>query len=169
MSGWLMQSQLFEAVPAADGAVVYVDATVRSGSALAPMRSARGLALADADDDGDLDLAIVDLDEPPRLIANRSVRLGRWLSVRTVGRVSNRDGIGARVVVRAGGRTWTREVRTTYGLFSSHDPRLHFGLGAVERVDAVEVLWPSGRRSRVDAPRLDRVLVVEEPSEEVAR
>ena len=165
MSGWLMQSQLFEAVPAADGALVYVDATVRSGSGLAPLRSSRGVALADADDDGDVDAVLIDLDERPRLLENRSERRGTWLSVRTVGTASNRDGYGCVVRVVAGGRTWTREVSPNQGLYASHDPRLHFGLGPVRAVERVEVDWPSGRRSVVAGPPLERLLVVTEPQE----
>ena len=165
MSGWAMQSQLFEAVRREDGRVGYLDATARSGSGLAAPRSSRGVAFADADDDGDVDVLIVDMDEPPRLLENRSTRRGHWLEVRTRGTRSNRDGLGALVRVRAGERTWVREVRTTQGLYSSHDPRLHFGLGAVESIDSVEVVWPSGRVSRVARPALDRLLVVEEAEE----
>jgi hypothetical protein len=127
------------------------------------------------DDDGDPDVLVVDMDGPPRLLENRSARRGRWISVRTIGRAghdapaargdSNRDGYGARVRVTAGGRTWVREVRAVQGLYSSHDPRLLFGLGDVASVESVEVLWPGGRRSRVELPPLDALLVVEEPEE----
>ena len=165
MSGWTMQSQLYECVMQRDGSRTYVDATARAGSGLAPLRSARGVAFADADDDGDLDALIIDMDAAPRLLENRSTRRGRWLSVRTVGSVSNRDGLGAVVRVSAGGRTWVREVRTTEGLYSSHDPRLYFGLGAVDDVESVEVVWPSGRLSRVEQPELDRALVIRESQE----
>jgi len=163
MSGWLMLTQLFEAVPAANGATRYVEATGRAGPGLAPLRSARGVAFADAEDDGDVDALVVDIDERPRLLENRSTRQGHWIAVRTVGTVSNRDGIGAVVRVRAGGATWVREMRTTQGLYSSHDPRLHFGLGRVDRIDAVEITWPRGGRSLVRNPPLDALLVVEEP------
>jgi hypothetical protein len=172
MSGWLMQSQLFEAqqreeagaanVPS--NGLVYVDATSRAGPGLAPPRSARGAAFADADDDGDVDVLIVDMDQAPRLLENRTPSRGRWIMVRTIGAASNRDGMGAVVSVRAGGKTHTREMRTTQGLYSSHDPRLHFGLGPVESVDFVEVSWPSGQRSRMENPPLDRLLVVTEPT-----
>jgi hypothetical protein len=160
-----MQSQLFEALPAADGGLVYVDATARAGSGLAPLRSSRGVALADADDDGDVDAVVIDLDERPRLLENRSERRGTWLAVRTVGTASNRDGYGCVVRVVAGGRTWTREMNPNQGLYASHDPRLHFGLGPVRAVERVEVDWPSGRRSVVAGPPLERLLVVTEPQE----
>ncbi len=164
MSGWLMPTQLYEASTTPDGSLAYVDATARAGSGLARLRSARGVAFADADDDGDVDALVVDVDEAPRLLENRTVRQGRWIEVRLVGSVSNRDGLGAIVRVRAADRTWVREMRTTDGLYSSHDPRLHFGLGKVDHVDEVEVVWPSGRRSRVVRPPAGALLVVREES-----
>lgn len=163
MSGWLMQSQLFEAVQRGDS-TMYVDATDRAGADVGMMRSARGVSFADADDDGDVDVLIVDMDEKPRLLENRTERRGHWISVRTIGSESNRDGIGAVVKVSAGGKTRAREMRTTQGLYSSHDPRLHFGLGPADRVEFVEVSWPSGRQSRVENPPIDQPLVMKEPT-----
>ena len=164
MSGWKMETQLYEAVRGSSGSVVWLDATVRIGGGLEGLHSARGLALGDPDDDGDVDALVTDLDERPRLLENRSVRGGHWLAVRLRGTRSNRDGIGAKVRVSAGGRTWTRELRLSSGLYSSHDPRLHFGLGPVSKIDSLEVEWPSGARSAVAGPALDSILVVpEEP------
>lgn len=162
MSGWLMPTQLYEAATAADGGVVYNDATGRAGLGFAGLHSARGVAFADADGDGDVDALVVDMDARPRLLENRSERRGHWLAVRTVGSASNRDGIGARVRVRAGGNTWTREVRLTDGLYSSNEAKSHFGLGAVTGIDAVEVTWPSGKRSHVARPALDTTLLIDE-------
>jgi hypothetical protein len=88
--------------------------------------------------------------------------------VRTVGTASNRDGFGALVRVEAGGRRWLREMRTTQGLYSSHDPRLFFGLGETHSIDAIEVRWPSGRRSRIETPALDALVTIREP-EEISR
>jgi hypothetical protein len=68
--------------------------------------------------------------------------------------------------VLAGGRVWTREMKTAQGLYSANDPRLHFGLGPVGSIERVEVRWPSGRRSVVETPSLDAVLTVYEPEEE---
>jgi hypothetical protein len=102
------------------------------------------------------------------LLENRSERRGHWLAVRTIGTKSNRDGFGARITVEAGGKRWLREMRTTQGLYSSHDPRLHFGLGAAKRVDKLTVRWPSGRTSEFTEFDADRVVTVTEP-EEIAR
>jgi len=168
LSDWDMPTQLYEAAPPGGGSIVgtlpqWRDVTAGSGPGLAPLKSARGLAIADVDDDGDSDAIVIDMDGPPRLLENQSQRSGHWIAVRPLGTVSNRDGIGARVTVTAGGRTWTREMRTTQGLYSSHDPRLHFGLGPVTGVEKVEVMWPSGRTSVVEKPEKDKVLVVREP------
>ncbi|HVS18262.1 MAG TPA: CRTAC1 family protein [Planctomycetota bacterium] len=165
MSGWLMSSQLFEGRWGADGRLAFVDATARAGADLGLPRSARGAAFADADGDGDLDLAVTDLDEVVRLLENRTPRRGHWILVALEGRAPNTDGYGARVRVRAGGRTHAREARTNDGLYSSSDPRLHFGLGPVEAVEWVEVEWPRGARTRIEGPALDGVLVVREPEE----
>ncbi|HKE02152.1 MAG TPA: ASPIC/UnbV domain-containing protein, partial [Planctomycetota bacterium] len=167
---WLQRTQLFEAIRDSEGRVNYRDATDDAGPGLAPLRSARGIALADADDDGDVDALVVDLDERPRLLENRSVRKGAWVSVHLVGAArpgapkgSNRDGYGARVSVTAGDRTWVREMRVSQGVYSSSDPRLHFGLGAVSRIDRIEIRWPSGREQTIDSPPLGRVLTIHEP------
>jgi hypothetical protein len=102
MSGWLMPTQLYEATGASGAAAAagalpqWRDVTANAGSGLAPLKSARGLAVADVDDDGDTDALVIDMDGPPRLLENRSARQGHWISVRPLGTVSNRDGIGAR-------------------------------------------------------------------------
>ena len=164
MSPWLQRSQLFEAVPGAEAGLVYREAD--GGNGLALLRSARGLAVADADDDGDLDLVLIDLDGPPRLLENRSTRRGHWLSVKLVGTQSNRDGFGALVTVTAGDVDRLREARTTDGLYSSHDPRLHFGLGEASSIERVRVQWPSGQTSEVLVPELDTLLTIVEPDGE---
>lgn len=141
---WLQQSQFFEGIAHRHYGVTWRDATAESGTGLAPLRSSRGVAIGDPDDDGDPDALIVDLDSPPRLLENQSFHLGHWIGLRLIGRWSNRDAYGAKVQVQAGEATWTREVRTAQGLYSAHDPRLLFGLGDVDRIDAIRIRWPSG-------------------------
>ena len=106
---------------------------------------------------------LLDIDHRPRLLENRSRRAGHWVSVRLQGTSSNRDGIGALVRVTADGTTWTRDMRRTDGLFSSNDPRLHFGLGEASSITAIEVTWPSGKVQRVESPELDSRIVITEP------
>ena len=164
MSPWLQSSQLFEALPGGPLGVRWRDATAEAGPDVGVPRSARGVALADADADGDVDLCVIDIDERPRLLENRSKRRGAWIAVRTVGNESNKDGLGARVEVRTGKRTFVREMRLQSGLYSSHSPELYFGLGPVRAVEKVIVRWPSGRVSEIEDPPLERVLVVTEPA-----
>ncbi len=167
MSGWEMQSQLYEAIVNAAGKRVWVDATLRWGGGLESLRSARGVAFADVDDDGDIDVLIIDLDAPPRLLENRSTRQGQWIGFALVGDGGNLEALGARVQVDAGGVTRTRELRRTHGLYSSHDPRLHFGLGPVDGVDSVRVRWPSGRTSLHSGLATGRYHTLREPAHDL--
>jgi hypothetical protein len=104
----------------------------------------RGLAVGDVDNDGDPDLLLLGVGERPRLLRNDGGNRNHWLGVRLEGSRSNRDGVGAVVRVTAGGRrtTQVRAGGTSYA--SASDPRLLFGLGAAERVERLEVRWPSG-------------------------
>jgi hypothetical protein len=144
MSPWLQRTQLYEGLPHRKYTTVWHDATADCGPGFEPLRSARGVAIADADDDGDLDALVVDIDERPRLLENKSPGGGHWLGLRLRSEHGNRDAYGAKVSVRTTERTWTREVRTTNGLYSAHDPRLFFGLGDVARIESVVIRWPSG-------------------------
>jgi hypothetical protein len=115
----------------------------------------RGIGMADLDGDGLLDLYQTNAAQPALLFRNVSPRPGHWLGLSLAGTRSNRDAIGARVVVRAGAESWLREVNGGNAYASQSTTRLHFGLGAVEKVEAVEVRWPSGLREsfRVEVDR----------------
>ena len=131
---------------------------------------ARGVAIADFDRDGDLDLAINhnpgDNDRPERgdavLLRNEIGARRSWLVVTLEGTESNRDAIGARVRLRAGELTPMRQVEAGSGYASQHGRDLSFGLGDAERVDLLEVRWPSGRRDRFeDLPVRTRLQITE--------
>ena len=105
----------------------------------------RGAAFADYDDDGDVDVYIASSGRPGRLLRNEAPGEGRWLRVVLDGQGLNTDGVGARVVVEAGGRLQARHVLGGASYASANDPRLLFGLGAATRADRVAVRWPDGR------------------------
>jgi hypothetical protein len=127
--------------------------TAEGGLELA--RSSRGAAFGDYDNDGDIDVLISNIDDRPTLLRNDTSG-GRWITMRLVGVKSNRDGIGAKVAVVAGGRRQISEVRAGGSYVSHNDMRLHFGLGDEVTVDRVEIRWPSGLVERVDQLKADR-------------
>jgi len=114
-----------------------------AGPAIASRYVSRGCAFGDFDNDGDLDIMIMNQNEPPSLLRNDAPPQNHWIKVRLQGTKSNRSAIGSRVLVRYGSKVQAQEVMSQSSYVSSNDPRLHFGLGAVESVD-IEVRWPLG-------------------------
>ena len=106
--------------------------------------------------------SINNIDEKPMLLVNMAPNSNHWLGVITQGTRSNRDGIGARVTVSAGGRKWVQEVRSGSSYISSNDLRLHFGLGAATGISSIEVLWPSGVDEGFKAGGVDRFVTLVE-------
>ncbi len=116
-----------------------------AGPGVAAPHSSRGCAFGDFDNDGDLDVLIVNLNEPPSLLRNDVRGNHHWLKVKLAGTQSNRSAIGARVLLRYGGKQQVQEVVSQSSYCSSNDPRLHFGLGTADTAD-LEVRWPSVAR-----------------------
>ncbi len=144
-----------------DGEGRFEEGAFEAGDAIAEERSSRGGAFGDLDDDGDIDIVVLDIDAPPSLLRNE-LPASNWLVLRLVGRSTNRDGVGVRVVVSAGHQV--KEVHPSGSYLSSNDPRLHFGLGPATRVASIEILWPSGQRETLtDVPAGSVMLVMEEP------
>ena len=166
LSPWLQATQLFEGVPHRTYGTVWEEATKDAGPGFAPLRSARGVALADPDQDGDSDLLVIDIDERPRLLRNDSAKLGHWIGLELIGKYSNRDALGARVEIKAGKKAWTREVRAGNGLYSSNDKRLLVGLGEEGRVDSLTIRWPSGTVQVEQQVPIDRYFTIHERVEE---
>jgi len=140
-----------------------VDVAAQAGVAWMQPRAARGAAVGDVDNDGALDVVVVSQQERAVLLRNGGAG-GHWLLVRLKGTASNRDGIGARVRVKAGGRDQWRTVTTAGSYLASNDVRAHFGLGTSERVEEIEVRWPSGRVQTLSAVKADQIVMVREPS-----
>jgi hypothetical protein len=123
----------------------FCDAAKQAGPALQQPRVSRGLAVADFDNDGNVDVIVEDLDGAPMLLHNNGIPGTHWVSFELAGTKSNRLALGAKVKVVAGGMTQTEEVRSGGGYLSQLDLRLHFGLAQATKIDSVEVRWPSGK------------------------
>jgi len=122
----------------------FEDVTERSGPGPTSPHSSRGAAFGDFDNDGDQDVLVMNMNEPPSLLRNDAPGTNGWIEVRLEGTRSNRAAIGATVVLTAGGRKQVRAVLSQTSYYSHDDLRLHFGLGAASRADTLEVRWPNG-------------------------
>ncbi len=122
----------------------------------------RGAAFADYDNDGRMDVFIVNLGAAAHLLRNTTANANHWVAFRLKGTKSNRDGIGARIEIAAGGRRQDRERVGGSGYLSQNDPRVHFGLGGAAKIDKVTVTWPSGVKQTLEDVAADRVVAIEE-------
>jgi hypothetical protein len=137
---------------------LFRDATAEAGPGFAEVQSSRGLAVGDFDNDGDLDLLILNLDAPPSLLRNDSAS-GAWLTLLLEDARGRPSPIGTSVTVTAMGRTQWRDIAAGDSYLSTHDPRPHFGLGTAERAD-VDVRWPDGSHTVRKAVRTRQMLHV---------
>jgi hypothetical protein len=140
----------------------FEDFSESSGSSPLSPHSSRGAAFGDVDNDGDVDVLIMNMNEPPSLLRNGYSGGNAWLEIALEGRPSNRFGLGATVVLEAQGRRQARVVLSQSSYGSHDDLRLHFGLGAAESADEVEVRWPSGHVDLLRAVKGRRVLTIRE-------
>jgi hypothetical protein len=125
----------------------------------------RGSAFVDLNNDGFPDLVVTSLDEKPRILLNSADNGNHWLLVNTIGRRSNRDGIGAELkLTTASGRTLYNHVTTSDGFMSSSDKRVHFGLGTEKALESLEIRWPSGTVQTLKKVKADEILTVSEPA-----
>lgn len=148
-----------------DGAGKFVNVSRQAGPALQQQRSSRGAAFADFNNDGRIDIALLELDDLPSLLINRFSGNHHWIGLELKGKRGNGSGVGARVSLRVGGRAQIREVKAGASFASCNDPRVHFGLGSATQVEELIVRWPSGRITRREALPVDRYLEIWEPDE----
>lgn len=139
----------------------FEELSTEAGPAVQQRHASRGLAVGDFDNDGDLDVLIMNVNEPPSLWRNESPKGNGWLKVKLTGVQSNRSAIGAKVVVHYGDRVQMQERRSQSSYLSADDPRLHFGLGSASEA-RVEVVWPSGLHESIGTVKKNQVLLLRE-------
>ncbi len=142
----------------------FCDAAAQAGAALLQPRVSRGLAIADLDNDGNVDVVIGDLDGAPMVLHNEGLPGNHWVSFELAGTKSNRLAIGARLKIVAGGMTQTEEIRSGGSYLSNHDFRVHFGLGGAAKIDSLEIHWPSGKVETIKDLKGDQFYAVLEGS-----
>ena len=132
-----------------------------AGAGVAAVHASRGCAFGDFDNDGDVDIVVMNMNEPPSLLRNDVSGGGHWLKVLLAGVKSNASAIGARVIARYGERTQAQEVTAQSSFYSASDRRLHFGLGTATSVD-LTILWPSGATEKIGGVPADQLVVIRE-------
>jgi len=145
-----------------DGAGKFTDISDEAGPGITTPHSSRGAAVGDLWNDGRISAVVSNMNASPSLLVNQVRSANHWIAFRAVGVKSNRDGIGARITVKAGARTWADEVRSGASYASNNDMRVHFGLGAAAKVDWVQIRWPSGLVERYGNLAVDLIHTLKE-------
>ncbi len=143
------------------GKGVFEELIQEPGPGVAAAHCSRGCAFGDFDNDGDIDILIINLNEPPSLLRNDLTGKSNWIKVKLDGVKSNRSAIGARVIVHYGGKTQAQAVLSQSSFFSCSDSRLHFGLGNSTLAD-IDVYWPSGRHETFKQIPANRLITIQE-------
>ena len=133
----------------------------QAGPGIGAQHASRGCAFGDFDNDGDMDVLIMNLNEPPSLLRNDVKGDSRWVKVKLIGTKSNKSAIGARVTAHYGGKMQVQEVLSQASYYSANDLRLHFGLGMADKVD-LDVRWPNGAMEKLANVAVNRLHTVRE-------
>ena len=153
------EDQLFENM--GDG--TFKDVSTESGKYFMTKLVGRGACFGDYDNDGDIDAYIVTLNDRGAFLRNNKGNQNAWIELNLVGTKSNRDGIGARIKVTAGGKVQTNQKKSTTGYLSQNDPRVHFGLAKNNMIEKIEIKWPSGIVQTLENIKVNQILTVKEP------
>jgi enediyne biosynthesis protein E4 len=145
-----------------NGNATFTDISGEAGPGINTPSSARGLAIGDLWNDGRLSAVISNMNAHPALLVNQVRNANHWIAFHTVGTKSNRDGMGARITVSAGGKLFVDEVRSGSSYSSSSDMRVHFGLGTTDKIDYVQVRWTSGLIEKFQGLKADSVRELKE-------
>ena len=125
------------------------------------IQTSRGAAVGDIDNDGRLDIVVVDRDASVKLLMNRSVADGNWLML-DIREANGRTAIGATISLDIGERTLTRVVQRAGSYLTSRDPRVHFGLGAADSVSNIRIRWPNGHEREIDRLDVNQIHTIHE-------
>jgi hypothetical protein len=153
------EDQLFEN----QGNQQFKDVSLNLGSYFQKELVGRGACLGDYDNDGDIDIFIVNLNDKAVFLRNNKGNQNNWLMLNLIGTTSNRDGLGTRVKVTAGDLVQSNQKKSTTGYLSQNDPRMHFGLGKHDKVDKIEIRWLSGKTQVLENVKANQILTVKEP------
>jgi hypothetical protein len=144
----------------------FQDVTAKAGPGILSLKSSRGCAFGDLDNDGDVDVLVMNMNEPPLLLRNdyndgRRRGPNNWLTVKLMGTRSNRSAIGARVVVRNGSNRQAQEVTSQSSYYSHNDLRLHFGMGPGRKAE-IEIRWPGGQTETIKDVAVNQIVKIKE-------
>jgi hypothetical protein len=138
----------------------FCDASTQAGPALMEKRVSRGLAVGDLFNDGNIDVVVGDIDGAPMILRNHGIAGNHWVSFELAGTKSNRLALNARVKIVVGGITQTEEIHSGGSYLSQNDLRVHFGLGTAQKIDSVEIRWPSGKIENLSGMAADQFYAV---------
>jgi hypothetical protein len=145
----------------------FKDVTKQAGPGVMSLKSSRGCAFGDFDNDGDIDVLVMNMNETPLLLRNdynneHHRGPNNWLTIEVTGTKSNRSAIGARVIVRNGSKLQAQEVTSQSSYYSHNDRRLHFGMGTSLKADQLEVRWPNGQTEIIKDVAVNQFVKIKE-------
>lgn len=155
-------AQLFWNGGGSKGASFMAVPAEKCGSDLLKPIVGRGSAFADIDGDGDLDVILTQIGGPPLLLRNDQNLGHHWIRLKLVGTKSNRDAIGAWIKIRVNGKTLSRQVMPTRSYLSQSELPVTIGLGKAQKIESVEINWPSGATQKLNSPAIDRLTTIVE-------
>jgi hypothetical protein len=151
-----------------NGNGTFADVSDLAGAALHLLQPSRGAAFGDLDNDGRIDVVVENIDGAPLILHNDSPPTSHWLSLQLIGARSNRLAIGAKIKIVVGQVSQIDEVRSGGSYLSQNDLRVHFGLGSADKVDRIEIRWPSGTSETLHNLAADHIYTVKEGSASVS-